>query len=203
MKERLDCAYPGSGDFPVNDEPQSRPCYKAAKSLGLPGSLIWVGPYEDALGKGRMLSCSGPIYDYDNNFLGVVCFDLLEDLVIGDILKITEPPHVQAYLVLKTAKRIHVDAFLVDGRRKALVLVKPGKLPAKVVEHIKKGESGHVRTDDKLVVYFPLYVRSFAPAELPCPTPLLHHKCYFVVVVNSAHIQDVLDSMKEQQNDSD
>ena len=203
LKERLDCTYPGNGDFPVKYDPRDRPWYKAAESLHLPDSVIWVGPYEDALGKGRMLSCSGPIYDYENNFLGVVCFDALEDLVISDILKVAEEHRVEAYLVLKTTEQIHVDAFLVDGRRKALVRVKPEKLPMKVVERIKEGKSGHVRTDHKLAAYFPLHVSSFAPAEPPCPTPLLHHKCYYVVVVDSDHIREVLDSMREYQNDSD
>ncbi len=186
LKEGLDCTYPGNGDFPDKYDPRDRPWYNAAARLHLPDSVIWVGPYNDALGKGRMFSCSGPIYDYNNNFLGVVCFDLLEDFVISDILKITEQRHVHAYLVLKTTKQTHVDEFLVDGRRKALVPVKPGELQAEVVEHIKEGKSGHVRTDDKLVAYFPLHVSDW----------------YYVVVADSDHIQEILDSMQGEQNGS-
>jgi hypothetical protein len=59
-------------------------------------------------------------------------------------------------------------------------------LPPKVVEEINNGESGYVRTDDKLVAYFPLRVSDW----------------YYVVVADPDHIQEVLDSMQGQQNGS-
>lgn len=169
LEEGVDCTYPGMDVFPDEYDPRDRPWYQAAKNSH--GEVVWVSPYADILGQGRMISCSAPIHDYENNFMGVTGFDLLEDFVISDILKIIEQPHL--------------DAFLVDGRGEVLIPDEPRKLTIEVVEGIQKGESGHVRTDDKLVAYFPLHVSDW----------------YYVVVADLDDIQEVLDYFAGQQSD--
>ena len=114
--------------------------------------------YESAPSPAR-ISCSAPIYDDDDNFLGVVGFDLLEDFVISEILNITE--------------QCHVDAFLVDGQGKVLIQAGTKSLPPKVVEAINNEREGHIRTDDKLVAYFRLDFSDW----------------YYVVVADSDHTQ--------------
>lgn len=160
LEEGVDCTYPGMDGFPDDYDPRDRPWYQAAKNSH--GEVVWVSPYADILGQGRVISCSAPIHDYENSFMGVTGFDLLEDFVISDILKIIEQPHL--------------DAFLVDGRGEVLIPDEPRKLTIEVVERIQEGESGHVRTDDKLVAYFPLHVSDW----------------YYVVVADLDDIQEVL-----------
>ena len=166
-KDGADWTYPGMG-YPEGYHPHDQSWYKKARAPNR--GLIWVEPYEDALGIGHVLSCSAPIYDYNDEFLGVVGFDLLESFVNGKILKGTDDPYV--------------DAFLVNGEGKVL-LQGDEDLPRGVGDKIKNRES-HIRTDDKLVAYFPLHVSDW----------------YYVVVADSDHIQEVLDSMQGQQNGS-
>jgi len=117
-----------------------------------------------------MISCSAPIHDSDN-FLGVAGFDLREEFVISEMLKIKGQPYA---------------AFLVDGNGKVLIQNMPEKLPEEVVEGIRKKREGRIRTDDKLAAYFRLGVNDW----------------YYVVVTDWDHIQEALDSMQGQQNDS-
>ena len=98
------------------------------------------------LGLGHMLSCSAPIHDDGNNFLGVAGLDLREDFVISEILKIKNQPYA---------------AFLVDGQGDVLIQNVPGNLPEEVVKEIEVGREGHIRTNDKLVAYFQLGVKDW------------------------------------------
>jgi len=153
---------------PPKYDPRKRKWYTQAKDAK--GRVIWVVPYEDAFGQGTMISCSAPIHDSDN-FLGVAGFDLREEFVISEMLKIKGQPYA---------------AFLVDGNGKVLIQNMPEKLPEEVVEGIRKKREGRIRTDDKLAAYFRLGVNDW----------------YYVVVTDWDHIQEALDSMQGQQNDS-
>ena len=176
LEEGVDYTYPAMGDFSKDEDhdPRTRLWYTAAKAAN--GRVIWVGPYDDAYGRGSVISCSAAIKDDKGKFLGVAGFDLLEDFVKSHILRVTEQ---QPY-----------DAFLVDGQGKVLIPDGPENLPTDVVDRIRERER-NVRTDDKLMAYFPLHVNDWYVNDW-----------YYVVVANPDRIQEVLDSMRGQQNDS-
>lgn len=171
LEEGVDCTYPGMGGFRDQYDPRDRPWYSAAKNSN--GEVVWVGPYHDVLGLGRVLSCTAPIYDYSGRFLGVAGFDLLEEFVRTEILRITPSDH-------------H-DAFLVDGRGKVLISGVPGHLPSEVVEDIRTRREGRIKTNDKLISHFRLDGSNW----------------HYVVAAESDHLQDVLASMVHQSDDGE
>jgi serine/threonine protein kinase len=105
LKSGIDCTYPGVGGFPDDYDPRKRPWYTEAKPPNR--GVVWIAPYPDVLGMGRVLTCSAPIYDYDDRFLGVVGVDLLESFVEREMLKTDDP--------------LRNHAFLTDGQGRILV----------------------------------------------------------------------------------
>jgi serine/threonine protein kinase len=169
LKSGIDCTYPGVGGFRRDYDPRLRPWYIEAAQLPNRG-VVW-SIYLDELGMGRVLTCSAPIYDHDDRFLGVVGVDLLERFVKSEMLKIADP--------------LLVDAFLVNGQGEVLVSNVKGNLPAGAVKEIQARKKGRIRIKDKLVAYFPVKVSGW----------------YYVVVADVDHIQKVLDTMPRQQHD--
>ncbi len=66
-------------------DPRTRSWYIAARQAG---HTVWVDTYVDANTKQLTTTCATPLYDAQENFIGVVGFDVLLDTIQQDILKL-------------------------------------------------------------------------------------------------------------------
>lgn len=79
--------------------PSVRPWYKKAKAEG---RVVWVEPYVDPSTKKLTISSSSPIFNIDNQFLGVVGFDIRLETIQKDLLSLNVGHNSYAMLVTKT-----------------------------------------------------------------------------------------------------
>jgi hypothetical protein len=172
LEAGVHCSYPGHAGYPPDYDPRVRPFYRKAE---FPDHGLTWGVYEDVQGRGFLLFCSAPIYDDNDNFLGVVGFDLLIDSKIVNLLKI-DLPYVENSFLVDADGHALVDAngnVLVDADGNA---EEPnnGGIPDEVARQIKKGESGLIKTvDGRCVVFLPLDVMGW----------------YYVVVADVDHLK--------------
>ncbi|MBF2052475.1 MAG: protein kinase [Candidatus Sericytochromatia bacterium] len=87
--------YPGSAYQPAYD-PRLRPWYRVARNQRGP---VWGKPYPDAQGQGLLLTCSLPLYDQQQRFVGVGALDLLLDYMAQHWLPMEHPAVTGIYLL--------------------------------------------------------------------------------------------------------
>lgn len=94
--------YP-SGDWDLRE----REYYKLAK-LNTNRTVQWSKPYEDALGKGWMITASLPLYDKNDQFIGVQSIDVTIESLLNNILNFKIGQTGYAFLIDKEGNIIAI-----------------------------------------------------------------------------------------------
>lgn len=141
--------YPGTTYQPGYD-PRLRPWYRVAKGQQGP---VWGTPYPDALGQGLLLTCSLPLYDAQQRFVGVGALDLLLDYMARHWLPMQHPAVTAIYL-------LNQEGQVVSSLRDQKPVLSPLKLAgdtlklsefgrADVIKGVQKRSSGYLSSGQK------------------------------------------------------
>lgn len=136
--------YPGTAYQPTYD-PRLRPWYRVAREQRDP---IWGTPYPDSQGQGLLLTCSLPLYDQQQRFVGVGTLDLLLDYLARHWLPMPHPAVTGIYL-------LNQDGQVISALRDQQPVPQPLKLNgdtlvladfarADVVKGVQKRSSGYL-----------------------------------------------------------
>jgi hypothetical protein len=141
--------YPGTAYQPGYD-PRQRPWYRVAKNQQGP---VWGTPYPDSQGQGLLLTCSLPLYDPQQRFVGVGALDLLLDYMARHWLPMQHPAVTAIYL-------LNQEGQVVSTLRDQKPVLSPLKLAgdtlkltefgrADVVKGVQKRSSGYLSSGQK------------------------------------------------------
>lgn len=151
LEEGILGALPGTGVYPINYDPRTRPWYANARGHRLPH---WGSVYLDESGMGLLLDCGTGLYDSSGRFLGVAALDITVGYLVDSLLDPTGlPAKTEAYLVDQDGK-IVVQSSLKEAAKTGKDY-HAGPLPfSQVLTAINAGStSGHLKVADKLMVW--------------------------------------------------
>ena len=153
LEKGMIVTYPGTA-YPVAFDPRVRPWYKEAR---VEKKLSWGSPYADIQGEGLMMPCMLPIYDYQNQWLGVSSTDLRLDQVARSWLP-SKDARIQKLFLLNASggiiAELHQDQVVERPLRfvedkLALEPYHQGQL----VEKMQDQFSGYLETEDTLYAF--------------------------------------------------
>lgn len=88
-------------------DPRSRAYYTGATQVNNPlKEAVWVTPYQDAAGRGWIVTCSVPLYSKAGRFLGVQANDITLDSLVNSVLSIKIKKTGYAFLLSKDGHTI-------------------------------------------------------------------------------------------------
>lgn len=151
LEEGILSALPGTGVYPLNYDPRTRPWYENARGHRLPH---WGAVYLDESGMGLLLDCGTGLYDRAGAFIGVAALDITVGYLVDALLDPRAlPGRTEAYLVDQEGK-IVVQSSLKEAARTGKDY-NAGPLPyPQVLDALQAGSSsGHLNLADKLLVW--------------------------------------------------
>jgi serine/threonine-protein kinase len=146
-------SYPGHGGYDPSFDPRKRPWYELSSTAD-PHLIQWGNPYRDASGLGLILPCSKALVDEDGRFLGVAGMDITFGYLIRSLLVPSDRTIEEAFLLDDQGRIVVRSAGLQAEDAGALTL--ESHPDPRVVDSVRRGESGTFRTDRQLTMIFPL-----------------------------------------------
>ena len=134
-------SYPGNGAFDENFDPRTRPWYRSAQQG--PGA-VWGQPYLDAQGQGLLVPCSRAIYDYSNQYLGVVGLELTLKYIQKNMISLKQSSVKQVSLLNAEGQIVLQWDPLSQSPQPQEDNAFPGFPQAAVVAAVLKQESGYI-----------------------------------------------------------
>jgi eukaryotic-like serine/threonine-protein kinase len=145
-------SYPGKGGYPEEYDHRQRPWYQEAKSVR---GLNWAKPYYDINGLGLVLPCVFTLMDQQNDFQGVLAFDITLDFITDHWMKQSREMKkgFRESVILNGEGEIIISSRLLkenskDTELNNTALEKKLYRNSAVVHALQKGESKLVRVEE-------------------------------------------------------
>jgi len=116
-------SYPGKGGYPDEYDHRKRPWYKESKGKR---GIVWAKPYYDINGLGLVMPCTISLYNQEDEFRGVLAFDLTIDYIASQMMLTDSEYRHKALLesvILNDLGEVMVSSALLKKNKKTNAMI--------------------------------------------------------------------------------